>query len=181
MRSKTRAELYPPLAPLSAAEVERGWVEYHCDSHGGLVAMTPGAHVTCRCGKRARDIRHGRLLNPETLKPTRAKARELNSTGHPCIHACGDCKEDFHSKTLFSRHRAGRGPNKRCLTPDEMKTKDWDKDEKGRWRNMRYGSWGSSSGQLGEQVGLQETLEMTSLGYGKGLTLLASMALFSAA
>jgi hypothetical protein len=119
---------------LTAAEVERGWVEFACDVHGFLVATTPNATVWCSCGKRARHTRHGRLVDPDTLKPTQAKARELNASGHPFIHACGDCGEDFQGVRLQQRHRTGRASSKRCLTPTEMQAKGWRRDEKGRWR-----------------------------------------------
>ncbi len=120
---------------LSAVEVERGWVEFACDAHGFLVATTPNATVWCVCGKRARQVRHGRLLDPDTLKPTQAKARELNAAGHPFIHACGDCGQDFRGRYLQKRHRIGRGAAKRCLTAEEMTEKGWHRDEQGRWRN----------------------------------------------
>jgi hypothetical protein len=32
-------------------------------------------------------------------------ARELNAAGQPRLHTCGDCGEDFGSKTLLARHR----------------------------------------------------------------------------
>src|ERR687892_1544180 len=119
---------------LTAAEVELGWVEFHCDRHGFLVATSPEASAFCKCGKQARRLRHGRLLDPETLKPTQAKAREHNAFGHPFIHGCGDCGEDFHGRTLQARHRVGRGNGKRCLSLTEMEKKGWHRDERGRWR-----------------------------------------------
>jgi hypothetical protein len=42
------------LTPLTPAERERGWVIFSCSRHGGLVATTPAAVVTCRCGRRAK-------------------------------------------------------------------------------------------------------------------------------
>jgi hypothetical protein len=119
---------------LTAAEVERGWVEFACDAHGFLVATTPNATVWCFCGKRARHTRHGRLLDPDTLKPTQAKAREVNTAGHPFIHSCGDCGQDFHGRTLQQRHRVGSKLHKRCMTPEEMIQKGWHQDTQGRWR-----------------------------------------------
>jgi hypothetical protein len=119
---------------LSVAEVERGWVEFVCDAHGFLVATTPNATVWCSCGKRARHSRHGRLVDPDTLKPTQAKAREANTVGQPFIHGCGDCGADFGGRTLQKRHRIGRGNSKRCLTQEEMTKKGWHQDGKGRWR-----------------------------------------------
>ena len=109
-------------------------MEYHCDEHGFLVATTPErTTVWCHCGKRARILRAGRLLDPDTLKPTKAKARELNTAGQPFIHACGDCREDFGGKTLRDRHRVGRGPKRRCLTPDELASRGFHRDDRGRW------------------------------------------------
>ena len=106
----------------------------------------PVAEVFCACGKSARRFRHGRTLDPKTLKATKAKARALNAHGHPFIHACGDCGEDFGGKTLLKNHRTGRGNGKRCLTPDEMSAKGWRKDDKSRWRDLRNGSvWGTTT------------------------------------
>jgi hypothetical protein len=129
-----RAMSRSDITGLFAAEVERGWVEFACDVHGFLVATTPNATVWCSCGKRARHTRHGRLLDPDTLKPTQAKARELNTSGHPFIHGCGDCGEDFGGRTLQQRHRVGSKLHKRCMTPEEMQAKGWHCDAKGRWR-----------------------------------------------
>jgi hypothetical protein len=120
---------------LTADEVARGWVEFVCDAHGFRVATTPNATVWCSCGKRARHQRHGRLVDPDTLKPTAAKARKLNSSGQPFIHACGDCGEDFQGVTLQKRHRIGRPGSKRCLTQAKMFEKGWGLDEDGRWRD----------------------------------------------
>jgi hypothetical protein len=106
-----------------------------CDVHGFLVATTPNATVWCSCGKRTRHQRHGRLADPDTLKPTQAKARKLNSSGQPVIHACGDCGADFRGRTLQKRHRVGRASSKRCLTAEEMIEKGWALDEDGRWRD----------------------------------------------
>jgi hypothetical protein len=121
---------------LSAAEVARGWVEFHCDAHGFLVATTPRANVYCGCGKRARTLRHGRLVSARTLKPTAAKARALNHEGEPYVYGCGDCGEDFHGRELQARHRVGPRSAKRCLTAVEMEARGWRQDERGRWRNV---------------------------------------------
>jgi hypothetical protein len=119
---------------LTAAELEQGFVEFACDVHGFLVATTPNATVWCSCGKRARHTRHGRLVDPDTLKPTQAKARQLNEAEHPFIHGCGDCGQDFGGRTLQQRHRVGSKLHKRCMTSDEMIEKGWHCDDKGRWR-----------------------------------------------
>jgi hypothetical protein len=119
---------------LTVEETQRGWVEFECDAHGFLVATTHNATVYCVCGKRARHCRHGRVVDPDTLRPTGAKAHALNSAGEPFIHACGDCGEDFHGRTLQRRHRVGKPSAKHCLTSEEMQTKGWHKDGRGRWR-----------------------------------------------
>jgi hypothetical protein len=51
---------------LTAHERELGLVEFHCDAHGLLAATTPKASVYCVCGKTARRLRSGRLVDPET-------------------------------------------------------------------------------------------------------------------
>jgi hypothetical protein len=51
---------------LTAHERELGLVEFHCDAHGFLAATTPKASVYCVCGKTARRLRSGRLVDPET-------------------------------------------------------------------------------------------------------------------
>src|SRR5262249_36530373 len=117
---------------LSPAEVERGWVEHHCDQHGFLVATVPSARVNCRCGRVARILRHGRLVN-DGLKPTGAKPRELNTAGKPYAHRCGDCGVDFGGQTIFKSHRVGGKLNKRCLTPEDMTARGWRLTERGRW------------------------------------------------
>jgi len=130
------------LVTLTAPEREQGWVEFHCDAHGFLVATMPKASIWCRCGKQARRLRHGRLIDPETLKPTQAKARELNAVGHPFIHACGNCGVDFGGQRLLKRHRAGSKLKKHCLSPEQMRAKGWFQDDKGRWRQR--GSFSSA-------------------------------------
>jgi hypothetical protein len=56
------------LAPLSAEEILRGWVEFHCPGHGGLCATTPAASVRCFCGSKARPVRYGRVLKSRDIK-----------------------------------------------------------------------------------------------------------------
>lgn len=119
---------------LLAEEVERGWVEHVCDDHGFLVATTPRAMVTCECGKVARILRSGRIVDEKTLRPTKAAARSLNSAGQPNLYACDECGEDFGSKTLLSRHRVGGKKTKCCLTAFQMLGREWFVDERGRWR-----------------------------------------------
>lgn len=118
---------------ITADEVERGWVSHECDEHGFLVATTPHAHVTCRCGKVARILRNGRIVN-EHGRVTQAKARSVNSSGHPNLYACGDCGADFGGTTLLARHRVGGTKNKRCLSSHEMIGRGWFEDGNGRWR-----------------------------------------------
>jgi hypothetical protein len=118
---------------LTAEERELGLTEFHCDAHGFLAVTTPKASVFCRCGKIARRVRNGRLVDPDTLKPTAAKARSLNEAGHPNIHACGDCGADFGGKRAHQMHRVGRGSKKRCLTAEEMLAKGLQLNSRGRW------------------------------------------------
>jgi hypothetical protein len=118
---------------LSATEVERGWVEHECLKHGFLVATTPRAVVNCECGRVARILRHGRVVNETTLKPTQARATSLNASGRPNLHACGDCLQDFGGKTIARRHRVGRGSSKRCMSASEMTAKGWRQSDRGRW------------------------------------------------
>jgi hypothetical protein len=120
---------------LTVEEQQRDWVEFICDAHGFLVATSPNVTVWCQCGKRARASRHGRLVDPDSLKPTDAAPRELNKLFRPYIHGCADCGEDFGGTRLQARHRAGTKLHKRCLTPEEMTLKGWQMDEKGRWRD----------------------------------------------
>lgn len=119
---------------LTADEREQGWVEHHCDEHGFLAACAPSALVTCACGKVARMLRSGRIVNEETLKPTAAKPRARNGAGQAFIHGCGDCGEDFGGETLLRRHRAGGKRKKRCMSRHEMIGRGWFADEAGRWR-----------------------------------------------
>ena len=53
---------------LSTAELERGWVEFKCDTHGFLVATGPAASVKCACGKSAYTEREGQRLNNRERK-----------------------------------------------------------------------------------------------------------------
>jgi hypothetical protein len=54
------------------------------------------------------------------------------------LNPCSHCGADFGGRELHRRHRAGRPPNKRCLTPPEMEAKGWWRDDFGRWR-QRHG------------------------------------------
>ena len=54
---------------------------------------------------------------------------------------CAACEQYFASLKAFDRHRAGRfgtgpfgtSPERRCISPDEMRRRGWSKDEKGFW------------------------------------------------
>lgn len=48
---------------------------------------------------------------------------------------CSACGEYFTSGARFDRHRVGkyRPMERRCLTPNEMATKGWTKNEGGYW------------------------------------------------
>ena len=114
---------------LLAEEVERGWVEHVCDDHGFLVATTPLAHVSCECGKVARILRSGRIVDEKTLRPTKAKARSVNSAGHGNLYACDACGRDFGGKTILRRQRMKGG----CRTVEQMMERGWTKNGRGRW------------------------------------------------
>jgi hypothetical protein len=64
------------------------------------------------------------------------------------LNQCSDCGEDFSSVKLFDRHRVGvheytyaegfrmdppREDGRRCLEADEMVSKGWKRNERGRW------------------------------------------------
>lgn len=138
--------MFDGSSSLSAVELERGWASFECDAHGFLVAASPrvARTVWCRCGKRARIFRSGRAVDPDTLKPTAAKAKTLNRSGHPFIYGCG-CGEDFGGRTLLKRHRVGGTKSKRCLSVEEMAARGWLMDQKGRWR-QRIDSFSGRNG-----------------------------------
>jgi len=118
---------------LTAEEMELGWVEFVCEKHGFLVAMTPRAVVWCKCGKQATRLRGGRVVDRD-LKLTEAKARASNGSGKPSLHLCPDCQQDFGGGFIHKRHRVGtRGKSKRCLTSAEMRAKGWRLTKRGRW------------------------------------------------
>jgi hypothetical protein len=118
---------------ITAQERELGLVEFHCDAHGFLCVTFPKASALCRCGKFGRRLLSGRIVDPDTLRPTEAKARAMNVAGEPVLFIC-ECGADFGGSRLFQRHRVGRGSKRRCLTFEEMLAKGWHEDEKGRWR-----------------------------------------------
>jgi hypothetical protein len=62
---------------LTAAELERGWAEFHCPSHGFLVATTPLAGVSCECGKTAFAARNGRRMSRTSLHRLRRYTTSL--------------------------------------------------------------------------------------------------------
>ena len=64
------------------------------------------------------------------------------------MNLCRSCGHDFASVRAFDAHRTGkhaytyveglqsrapRTDGRRCLTPDEMKAADWERDRWGRW------------------------------------------------
>jgi hypothetical protein len=118
---------------ITAQERELGLVEFHCDAHGFLCVTFPKASALCRCGKFGRRLLNGRIVDPDTLRPTDAKARAMNVAGEPVLFIC-ECGADFGGSYLFQRHRVGRASKKRCLSAEEMIAKGWHQDEKGRWR-----------------------------------------------
>lgn len=47
---------------------------------------------------------------------------------------CQGCKEYFNSGYAFENHRRGEfGKDRRCLTPQELITKGWSKNQAGFW------------------------------------------------
>jgi hypothetical protein len=56
---------------VTAAEKDRGWVEFTCPDHGFLVATTARATVVCKCQKRAVPYRSGRKVAKATLSRLR--------------------------------------------------------------------------------------------------------------
>jgi hypothetical protein len=81
-------------------------------------------------------VRNGRIVN-ENLRPTGANARAENRAGHPVLHLCYACDEDFGGRALQRRHRVGGKLRKRCLSSFEMAKKGWRLDPRGRWRGPR--------------------------------------------
>jgi hypothetical protein len=64
------------------------------------------------------------------------------------LNGCGGCHADFTSLETFDRHRVGtyeytleqglkldppREDGRRCLSPEEMQAKSWERNDKGRW------------------------------------------------
>jgi hypothetical protein len=52
---------------VTAAEVERGWVEWACGEHGTLAVAPSRCLVVCRCGRRARPSLNGTALRARDL------------------------------------------------------------------------------------------------------------------
>lgn len=69
------------MSRLTNAELEKGWVEFHCADHGFLAATTPRGTVTCACGKRAYAVRNGRKLPRTTLLRIKRSAKSLQMKG----------------------------------------------------------------------------------------------------
>ncbi len=62
----------------------------------------------------------------------------------PPLNECAACGHDFTSVELFDAHRVGkhaydyspgRPDGRRCLNPDEMASKGWQKNDRGRWQD----------------------------------------------
>ena len=50
---------------------------------------------------------------------------------------CTECHETFGGTYTGDRHRVGPFPDgRRCLTPDEMLTKGWHRDDRGTWHRQ---------------------------------------------
>jgi hypothetical protein len=70
----------------TAAEVERGWVEFACSVHGVLVVASPTCTVKCRCGRRARRTLNGTALKArdiERLRQTVQKSLQIKGSISP--------------------------------------------------------------------------------------------------
>jgi hypothetical protein len=51
---------------------------------------------------------------------------------------CSGCGLDFKSVSAFDSHRTGRhGPERRCLTEQELRDKGFEPNDKGFWRKPR--------------------------------------------
>ena len=46
---------------------------------------------------------------------------------------CMGCEQTFSGMTLFDAHRRGEYPNRRCITPEEMREIGW-REVRGTWR-----------------------------------------------
>lgn len=56
-----------PDVSVTAAEVERSWVEWVCPKHGTLAIASSRCLVVCRCGRRARPSLNGTTLRARDL------------------------------------------------------------------------------------------------------------------
>jgi hypothetical protein len=60
---------------------------------------------------------------------------------HRPLNGCGQCHQDFTSLRLFEAHRVGdqgldyteHENGRRCLDTEEMQTRGWTQNDKGRW------------------------------------------------
>lgn len=63
----------------------------------------------------------------------------LRMTGNRC--RCTACGEAFNSSSVFDRHRVGgwqgRGADRRCLSPSEMRARGWTINAHGYWIERR--------------------------------------------
>jgi hypothetical protein len=80
---------------VTAAEVERGWVEFVCSKHGTLAVASLRCLVVCRCGRRARPTLNGTALRARDLarlsesvqKALQMKGSILRNGGSPASRA----------------------------------------------------------------------------------------------
>lgn len=71
-------------------------------------------------------------MDATSLPPTDALANSLKLTCSRC--RCSGCGEFFNSVSVFDAHRTGpHGPDRRCLTADEMVSRGWLKNSQGFW------------------------------------------------
>lgn len=94
--------LPPSLSRDRCCLYRRKFSEPNAASSGELRTRQGGSHPSQR-PDRGRE---------HATRPTKAKARSINSAGHPNLYACDECDEDFGGKTILAatapREAAGR-------------------------------------------------------------------------
>ena len=72
------------------------------------------------------------VLNDPMLRPGTDRCR------------CMDCGEYFNSSHAFTEHRTGAygagGADRRCLSPEELESQGWARNESGHWITRKMGS-----------------------------------------
>ncbi len=95
------------------------------------VAASAGALPSLRAGERDEDAAPAQCCQPAGGAPMIAQ----RLTGSRC--RCSACGEYFNSVSTFDRHRhggwQGRGADRRCLTPAELRARGWTLNAHGFW------------------------------------------------